>query len=147
MTTEKEALDLIAMLKAKRLQAEESLARTDEDLRVVERFLQLKRELLGETKPTPAPEPTSNVKASDLMWLSQMDALDLIADRNDEVVVVKEARRLFIEARLSRSKFVSQGIHGKLARSGRYELFDVGRYRRTQRPVTHRNGRQQQLHA
>ena len=110
----------------------------------VERGLYRLKDFQGE-KLRGLTEATSNVrmKPSDLAGISQPKALIKIAEANEDILVVPDAKRLFIEAGLSKSKFVSQGIRARIHRMNeRFQEDGKGPWWERVGPGRHRLDRQ-----
>ena len=126
MTAEKDILSLLTGLKDERRELVETIQprinSLDRDIASVSHVLELLRQKKGV-------QWNGQIKASDLVDLSQMKALIEIAKANDGILVVSDARRLFIEAGLSKSKFISQGIYSRMNRSELFEHLAPGRFR------------------
>ena len=143
MASERDILDIISLLRGRRGEIEESiqqqLASVDADIAAAERTLELRRELLG------APLHEANgLVASDLRGMSQMQALRAIAMHNDGILVIRDARRLFIEANLTTTRYISQAIRAIANRSGRFEYHSPGRLRLLTQPEPTNNGQHQE---
>ena len=129
MTTPAKLLDLLSSLRAKRRAAEEEMARVDEALNAVEETMALLRsqdEAHGDAE-TPGPAPFS---PADFEGKSQLEAIVMLAERNDGVVTVKDAKRMLLETRLTESKkSASQVASSTIIRCGRFTWVGPGTYR------------------
>lgn len=145
MPTVTELQDMLSHLHDQLKIRERAVEAMRRDIEAVERTIAIMRIHDGAPLSNGASEPIS-VDPSEVMGASQMDALMLLADRNGGLVRVKEAKRLFVEAGLTKSKkAASQIITSRLIRSGRFEWAESGTYRRIE-DGEHSNGHQQGGH-
>lgn len=125
MTTSSPLRDLISRLRAKVHDHEEALVEIKADLASAERTM----ELLGEDGASDAsPALLTTHRREEYEGLSHVQAIAKLARLNDGAVTVIEAKRMLLEAGLTKSKKVYQMATSTIIRSKRFEWIASGTY-------------------
>lgn len=144
MVSRSKVLGLLTDLRAQRSAASEELSRIDEALEAVERtlaLLSLDGFLDGFNEDEASPPAPAEFTSVEFAGKSQLQAIMMLAERNDGTVTIREAKRMLIETRLTESRnCASQVATSSITRSGRFEWVAPGTYRLTHYPRLVRAG-------
>ena len=97
-------LDLLSQLRAKRKIAADGLAAIDEDIRAVERSLELQQSFQMDDQSQTESVRNLQYPVGDFLGKSQVQAIVTLAERNNGEVKVADAKRLLVETGLTKSK-------------------------------------------
>jgi len=124
-STMNDLANLIARLRQERIEAEEQLAQVDEQVRAVETTLRLLRQ-------NGASQEQEIFKSllPELQGKKQLDAMLLIASKNNGILKVNYAKRLMLEAGIIRNpKNAASILYTLISRSEKFEKVKPGEYR------------------
>lgn len=120
---------LIGKLRADKKRIEEQVREIDANIEAAKRTLHLLRENSNVTGPASSVIPIS---AAELVGKSQLQALITIAEKNDGVVSVKDAKHILLDAGIMHNpKTAYQQITAILIKNKRFEWAATGKYRLT----------------
>ena len=148
MVTPSRLLDLLSHLRANHKTAADEVARIEADIKAVERTVALCGS--WETVSPEVGQPTTPPRydAQDYADMSQLEAIVLLAQRNNGVVRVVDAKRMLVETKKTQGKKPYSIATSIIIRSGRFEWVSSGTWRLISKPKPHNNGHmpeQQQL--
>jgi len=124
--TQSGLLGLIADLRTAEKEHETKLEEIRRNIDAVQLALSLLRERQG----LPPPHADTALLVDRVRGKSHLDALAIIAEANNGIVTVTEAKRVFLQAGLKKNpKTAYQGITSVLIRSDRFEYAEPGKYR------------------
>ena len=124
-STMNDLANLVARLRQKHLEAEKQLAQVDEHLKAVETTLHL----LRQNGVSQEPEIFKSL-IPELKGKKQLDAMLLIASRNNDILTVNDAKRLMLEAGLIRNpKNAASVLYTLISISGEFEKVKPGEYK------------------
>lgn len=120
---ESDVLGLIGSLHAQEKEIEEQLTQVRSNIDAAQLVLSLLREQRG------LPAHPGDPLVERVRGMTHMQALITIADANDGVVRVREAKRILLQSGLKKNpKTAAQGITSALVRSDRFEHTGKGEY-------------------
>ena len=129
MVSPAKVLELLTDLRAQRSAASDELSRIDEALEAVEKTLAL-LSLDGFNKGEASASAPAEFAPVEFAGKSQLQAIMMLAERNDGTVTIREAKRMLVETRLTESRnCASQVATSSITRSGRFEWVAPGTYR------------------
>ena len=130
MASETTVLDILSRIRAEQAELQEKMTRTDEDVRALERTLELIRSLKEQT-----PAPREPHLATEYAGMSQEQAVEHLARLQDGVVTVTQAKRMLVETGLTKSTKAYQVASNRITRKGRFDWIAPGTYRLKEQPA------------
>lgn len=139
VTTNPVINELMTLLSQKRAglhefeqQMEQALKARREDIQAIERTIELYQNGRVANSRIMVPALTTNIIPSELHGMTQMGALDHIAEKNEGRIKVSLAKRLLIEAGIAKGnpRYLMSSIYHLLENSGKYEKVAPGEFMR-----------------